>query len=91
MSYTPLTDDGYDDGRSTWASKARRAIRGMLPELSGTPAEKCVLIRKSFPWGVKKRWPYRVWCRESRILSGLALQEAKDKQDREAELFRSVQ
>jgi hypothetical protein len=57
--------------RSSWRRQARVAIELGVEEaaasgLSGAAVERFVR-RVCYPFGERKRWPYKVWCSELRV------------------------
>ena len=49
---------------SRWKTEAAKIIAGALKSLPPGSDEKTKrkAIRAAYPWGERKRWPYKCWC-----------------------------
>jgi len=57
----------------TWAMHAQAVIDRVLSQMPGANlAEKRRALHDAYPYGQRRHWPYKVWCRQVRISLGLA-------------------
>lgn len=65
-------------GGMTWRASAAVDIRAVLEATRGRPEKEIrAALRKAYPWGERKYWPYKVWCDEIRRQRGLKTSPAR--------------
>jgi hypothetical protein len=56
---------------SSWRAFAAPIIARVLAETAGKPSEEVrAALRATYPFGVRRHHPYRIWCDEIRVQTG---------------------
>lgn len=53
---------------SKWRAHAAPIIARVLRETAGKPEKEIkAALREAYPFGERKYWPYKMWCKEVRV------------------------
>lgn len=55
------------DGKGEWSASAQRLIWEIAQRfLNASPEEMRAVLLANYPWGERRYYPYKIWCREVR-------------------------
>jgi hypothetical protein len=56
----------------SWRDRSKEVIWKVIREHpDASPPELKTLLREAYPFGVRRNWPYKVWCDEVRKALGI--------------------